>query len=785
MRRRPLTVLMIGLTLVVVAGMFLHFKFLNRVTPGYSERQYEASFSGLHSPEKSSKPTDIFLDTSVSPPSSTSTQRSDQSISVCGHPMFYYEYDSDPVKIVTSEPQASVTLRETNVEGSKQPENAERLIKKKRSIPLHLREINATDQDSSWSPETSTVSINGEEASHLSSSNTSNLGLTSTTEISYTDNFYNIYLDYNDYPLYKKISYTRVLFFCEYIFSAVYGEYSNFTDTVISYDNSSLAIITDQHFMDLCLPLYIAHYESYCIEKKLITICSPEEIAFLHNHGCQRPSSEDVSFEKLLASTLLEEDEVCFQGVCRGSVRVVERVAGDALVLLISPDVFHSYNGSCYKYVRKLYDLEDIESEGLYLTRNRHWPTCFPWYDVLWKVEPETLGMVRTWSYLPLRCRVTEGVLVALVMMIVVSGLTGNVLVVAVMIREHHLGEPSNILRTSLAIADLFVCLFVLLPSLDAHLSFMDDRNVESPWWKHAVVSDEVASQQEASGAGVVIDGGFWLFSALVLSSCSCISLLNLFALSLERFSLKSKVIQYKVVFTRQRARVFVAMTWMLSVLGSLALTYSEDGTRALWYPFYKLPLGVSPRGLETVLPAFVVSILGLVCLLTVVLSVLALHNYKKEMARRTGNLREFGETDVDQSTESSIQIITIMILMTISLLFSASLAAVALLLHIAAVSVAHMELVGYLCWWGFLAASSWNPWLYNMPSQSFRKEATALIKVLLPKRLTEQPWGQLFRRSRTKTTESSTDLELNISGFTKPKRKEMGIPGIRRMPYM
>ncbi|XP_069192577.1 uncharacterized protein [Procambarus clarkii] len=628
-------------------------------------------------------------------------------------------------------------FRRAEGQNVQQPERRGIFIRQRKSISNGLKkQINATGfQDLSWSSQTSTVSIFTEEVTPSSSSLDPTDTSTSSAEIYDTDYYYN----YEDntitieiIPGMKQISFTKVLFLCEYIFSAVYGRYSNFTDTLIPYGNMSLAIVSNQRFFNVCVPFYQQLYGSECVEMNQITVCYPEEIAFLHATSCRRPSSEDKYFEQLRATMLLAKDDVCHQAVCNGTLRVVERSTEGITILLISPYATRGNNGSCYKYVQILLE-ESLAGKGAYVTSNRNWPSCFPGYDVWWTAEPEAVGLVRSWSYLPLRCRAGEGFLMVVVICIAVSGLLGNGVVLAVMVRGSHQNEASDILRTSLAAADILLCLFVVMPGLDAHISFMDGRSV---------VSDGVSSELlQTPGGSIVLDGGFRLFSAIVMSSCSCISLLSLFALSLERFATTTDTTQHGVIFTRARALGYVVVTWMSSLLVSVALTNGEDGILALWYSFYKLPIGVAPRGLQTLLPV-TAAILGLVCLLTAILSSLTLHNDIKKETRRTTELRDLGDTELDQSsTEMMKYVVVIMSLATGLFLLSTTLAGGACLLHILDAHFDGVELVGYLCWWGFIAASAWNPFLYNLPSQRFREDAGALIRTVMQKKLIYQSW--------------------------------------------
>lgn len=537
----------------------------------------------------------------------------------------------------------------------------------------------------------------------------------------YHDYIYHDYHDANNTHTLKLLAFTRRLFLCEYVYSAIYKEYTNFTEAGVSYGNTSLSLVTDETFMNICLPL-LRMYNGSCHEKDSITICDSEDIAFLHPQDCQEPSSDDLYFQQLLFATLVEEDDVCFQAVCEGSLRVVEREVEGVLVRLISPNTT-----SCHKYLQEYYQEQLNETMVLHRTRNRYWPCCFPGYDVLWIGEPESLAaVVKDWSYLPSHCRFGEGFLVLMVMCVVMGGMLGNLLLVTVLMRRDHHGTPTTIINISFALASLLLSCVVLAPSLYNHLSLINsDYSLQTP----STDVDEV-------------DDGFQVFSAVVMSLCSIITLVNMFALSLERFLLAIEFVQWKNVITRPRVKGFVIVSWTLSLLVSLVLGANWDGRFViLRYSFDKLPFGVSPEGTEIKLPAVTVS-MGILFLLTGVLSVQYVRNYRKKRERIAAELDNLGELSSDQSGDQSHHVTVTMIFMAISSIYSALMGGLACLLHLSALRFAHVELVRYLCWWVFLGASTWNSWLFVLPSQEFRSDAAAVLKMLVPSRI----WDKAIR---------------------------------------
>ncbi|XP_071550517.1 uncharacterized protein [Panulirus ornatus] len=522
------------------------------------------------------------------------------------------------------------------------------------------------------------------------------------------DNISNFSLYDNDYPTIKFIAFTRSIFLCEYIYSAVYGEYTILADSAVSYGNSSLYVITGERFLEFCVPFLKAFND--CEERDVITICHAEDVVFVHLHNCQKPSSEDLYFDHLLVATRLEEDDGCFQAVCEGSLRVVERKVDGVVVRLISPNVT-----SCHRYLLKYYQREGNETKVRYHTRNQYWPCCFPEYDVVWMGEPEALASVaKDWSYLPTRCRSGESFLVVMVTCIVIGGVMGNLLVVIILVRHGFKDTTSTMIRMSLALADLLLSLFVLAPSLNEHIHLIHNTDSFQP----------------------SVDGGFQVFSALMMSLCCITSQLNLFALSLERLIFASGIAQRSLLFTRPRMRGFIIVTWTLSLLVSLVLMSNGDGMIVgLRYSFNKLIIGSSPRSTKILLPS-AMALLAIVCLLTGGFSVQAVRKHFEGKAQRAIEVEEGTETDLDQGGDQSCHSTVNMVLTAVFYIGSTLMGGLACVLHLSAARFAHVELICYLCWWVFLGSPAWNPWLYNLPSQQFRNYARAYFSLLVPRNL-------------------------------------------------
>ncbi|XP_045132807.1 uncharacterized protein LOC123517042 [Portunus trituberculatus] len=504
------------------------------------------------------------------------------------------------------------------------------------------------------------------------------------------------------FPL--KIYYVRILFICEYLYSIRYGSYDGVTDAVMPYRNSTVTVISEEVFVNLCVKHY-NHKPWRCVEKRFMTDCLSDDVVFLHGHGCSRPSPNDAYFDQLLASTLLEEDELCFKAVCSGEVRAVKREFEGRAVHLFSPVSQHS---ACYKYLL-LFHPKEKDNRTLSVLRNVQWPFCFAGYDVVWSLEAgdrDSGGeIIHAWSYLPLHCRITEQVMSAVMTLVVVGGVVGNMLVLIASTWRRHEQDHTVLMCVSLAAAELLVGVFVLAPGLHAHLKAM-----------YGLADEEKASRGVSRGSNVQLflevgveqlEGAFLVLSAHVLNVGCMVSLPTVLLLALERcLALNGKSLQEQL--TMGCTRGFVVASWSLGVLVSMALVY---GGGSFWYSFYKLPLSIPP-GEPGMILAGVAVVLALLSGATVVVSFVALW-------------RKFRGGAVGGTHRHAVP--TRELLTALLHLGSAGTATSALLLGLTGIPSPYLEGARSVCWWGFLSFTFWHPWLLSLPHHHYRKAAMAL----------------------------------------------------------
>ncbi|ROT74221.1 hypothetical protein C7M84_007292 [Penaeus vannamei] len=222
--------------------------------------------------------------------------------------------------------------------------------------------------------------------------------------------------------------FSRIIYLCEYVFSAIYGSYDKLPTTWVKHNNASLLVVSEPRFVAVCEP-FLRRYDT-CEARFPVTVCEAENVTFLHPTSCKRPSLEDVYFEKLLVVMRLEQDDPCFHAVCNGLLRVVDRVVNGVLVRLVSPDGAGEVgNTSCHRHIQELF-LTPKGEPFAFRARNFQWPFCFAGYHVLWAEDPRPRGLVPMWDFLPVQCRAVEVGLSLFSLLNACFGVTGNIVVI-------------------------------------------------------------------------------------------------------------------------------------------------------------------------------------------------------------------------------------------------------------------------------------------------------------------------------------------------------------------
>ncbi|XP_063595184.1 uncharacterized protein LOC134772064 [Penaeus indicus] len=514
-----------------------------------------------------------------------------------------------------------------------------------------------------------------------------------------------------------------------------------------------LKIFHQRDFIDVCLPLFRQYGK--CEEKRYSTFCVESGTLFLHTRWCQRPSEEDKYFEVLWAVSLMKNDYECFDHICDGSYRVIVREVNDIVVQLLRLD-----QGSTSRACGYLYRNQEIRNNvnvnmTTVWTMNIFSPCCYSFYQVTWMGLPEEKGLNRFWDYLPLSCRVGEIVMATSVAFIGVSGTIGNLLVVTVILRSDHRSEESSILRTSLAFADLFTSVFVVIPAFYDHLL---------PIMGHLEFNEYSVTVHETMQTVVLLNyehlkavkHGYHLFQGLVFGVCSFVSLLTLFLLSVERFILSGRVHRYQHYFTVPRVKIAIFLIWSVAVIDTLFYMYDGDGSFSVtWSSILKLPISTSFKKIGEVLRwsySLHIVVLSILCILTVITSLVSIGTFVQEQAKVVAGWKERNMRVSGPYQKENRQILATMCILTFLFMVSTIPCGAYIVVNLTDAFFVQEDLLRYLGWWTFLSGCSWNPWVYNMRSRQFRQEVVEVLRAMLPlwlRRRAQRPEAAERQRER------------------------------------
>ncbi|XP_064100097.1 uncharacterized protein LOC135211012 [Macrobrachium nipponense] len=551
--------------------------------------------------------------------------------------------------------------------------------------------------------------------------------------------YYYDYDDDNDFSenVLRQISFTKTLYFCEYLFSAMYGEYSSFPESGITYDNQSVVVIHDEKFINACAPFYDL-YNKNCSDMGTFTFCADENVLFLNQQECQKPSDHDVHFEHLLAAALLAEDKTCFQSVCTGSTRLIDHVVNGIHVRLFHTDKMRG-DTICSGILQNYYLLN--EKEEVYGLKNVHWPCCYPDHTMLLADDPQKHEMLRSWNYLTPKCQEYEMTILVIICIMTTIGITGNIVVIIVLFGKQCLSTGLELLNISLAISDLLLCLFVMAPAVHMHILLMNEDREEVIAFKSY---DDIMRNLEYGE--VPSKSGHYLFFSFVFNCCTINSIHILFALSYKRLEANAKI-PLLDRFPPFNAKISVGIFWIVSLLTSFIIMHDDNGFNSEWNSYAKLPLGVSTKGKRVILPSLM-GILGVECAITIVISGMAVYYY-----------REIKKTEVRRETTNGNEeenLTLPMIMMTVFFTISTVSGGTATIIYVHDIKFYQSELVCSLCWWSFLCSTSWNPWLYHLGYRKFRDKATERTKAITAALC----WGGSWKPSESGSNQSLGEAE-------------------------
>lgn len=508
---------------------------------------------------------------------------------------------------------------------------------------------------------------------------------------------------------------------CKTIFTFTENNPQPFTIGSYRSEVGSLSVITHKNFIKSCLPFFRRF--NNCEERDFLTICWEERLVFLHSHNC--PHSSNGIF---LAGFLLDNNTSCFHEFCEGWQSVVDNRVGNLSYRLTNTK--HDSNAPTCGYMTKsLSHIYQNYNGTLYILVNNYWPCCYPLYLVIWAGQPEDYGLNGAWSFLPPACQAGEVLLLVLVGCVMTGGVGGNLLVLLVMLSGGHRGQESSLLRTSLAFADLLAATFVVVPSFMQHLvpflSMPEYSTVEpdmEPTTNPVNVTSLIYITDALHGFS-----GFPLFQSILFNTTSTVSLLMLLVLSFERFVITRRFLHYRDYFNYCRTILAITAAWITSIANALWFAASEEGgLGAQWLTFEKLPTGASgfgPSGPRDVIYHGQFAIFLILGISVAVFSSLAIYNFVREQLQVAAEWKNLRMKASRQFSRDNRHVLTTMTLMLILFLTSTLPLAINITMNSIFYKFQQQTLFSYLSWWLFMAASAWNPWVYNIRSQQFKED--------------------------------------------------------------
>ncbi|XP_071550533.1 uncharacterized protein [Panulirus ornatus] len=507
--------------------------------------------------------------------------------------------------------------------------------------------------------------------------------------------------------------------FCFDVYSRIWNKNLKYYP-IKTDDNTEYRIYTDRDYISICLPLLYRF--NHCKVHKFLTICSNNTI-LIDPYNCPVRRNREEYFISMVFWNYYDGETDCLEKICDGTYEVIVREVNGVKVMIENLATVHE-GITCWQAMYPLNHFK-YQEKKVYITNNIHWPCCYTMYRVTWARDPGEHGLHGGWSYLPGTCLAGEVALVVMVAGVAISGVVGNLLVVTVMVRGAHRGQPSGMLRMSLAFSNLLISLFVVVPSLYYHLvPFLAPPHISI--WESGnifIFADNF----------LTVDKGLPVFQGVLYGVCSIVCLMTTFILSVERLILTWRPLRYRDYFTVPRIKVFIALTWMTATLHTLILIVDEDGDfSTTWDTILKLPLGInSYKWNNWIYSTNIVNLLflTLMCISSITFSVIAIINFVREQVRVTAEWRALEMRVSGPIREENIRIVTSQLIITHLFLLSVFPMGVAFVASFTMPSVNALHT--YLSLWLFLASTGWNPWIYNMRSQQFQQDVRSTLQAV------------------------------------------------------
>ncbi|XP_068230856.1 uncharacterized protein [Palaemon carinicauda] len=509
---------------------------------------------------------------------------------------------------------------------------------------------------------------------------------------------------------------------CEYIYKIIHGKSFDLEGAweIMLDDHKFVTLISDEHFVRLCLPLF-RRFNS-CKEKKYLTICEDERIMFLHSHECQAPSNEDSYFYVSLAQAATEDKYSCFQCICEGYMRIIQtKSAGNITFMVLEKDISSPHEGACQEcngMVNLLYFLARDNQTKCFV--NRYFISCYANSLVLWKGNVHENVLKEYWNILPASCKVTEILLTCILGLILLAGVIGNPFVLFITCHRSSIKNwPLLIHHISLVFSDFIFTAFVVFPSF-----YSRSKLLFSYWYSDLMgdpfenkdclssllhLSNAISFQRMESTEEVI--SHYYMFQTIIFNTCLVVSILTRFILSLKVLIITTKR-NFEIYFSCHVVCVIILMIWTLAIIDGFLFSFDGNGNvinfalQAHHYSFSLSSFRFWPLRTFIIYRVFIYQA---ICLSTVVISFSLVKKFLRDYTI-------IGKSFLEPYSKE-----------TYTVLISLSVTSLLFLISVSPYLLFHYETVtsqNYFPRWPMIkfasqllakAPAAWNPWIYVM----------------------------------------------------------------------
>ncbi|XP_066957224.1 uncharacterized protein [Macrobrachium rosenbergii] len=351
-------------------------------------------------------------------------------------------------------------------------------------------------------------------------------------------------------------------------------------------------------------------------------------------------------------------------------------------------------------------------------TINRFWPTCS--FDSL--ILFEERGMVIDWDYLTDACKLKEILLLLFSMLVTLGTILGNTLALAIISMKGLLRKPAFIILASMAIADLSMGIMPASLAAYDHISLMKGwltlNQLHSDGifadFKNLTLNQPKFFKQLRFGS----QNPYHVLCSVVMSASAYISLFSLALFSIERLAVLRQRPLSKVCVS-----ILVVIIWSLSITFAILVSWNRNNYSFVGHfdPVSKLTLNVAQGEFSVSSVTFFIFISTMtiagICFLTLSVISVVIHLRHEHHAQSTLTIHQ-------QGRKSCLRMTLVYILMMLLYL----LANVPIILD-AVFDLKHTHPVAhYVCWWLYVAGSSWNWALYIIRGKLFKEQAKSVL---------------------------------------------------------